>query len=1170
MDTPQFPGFEIIEVMPRGGMSTVYKARQISLDRIVALKALPPMLAADPTDLDQFLTEARITANLKHPNIVQVYDFGHTEEGVYYFVMEFISGYSVGDWIRRKHCLSEQNSLLVAMSVAEALNYAWQNAGVVHCDIKPDNIIIDGDGTVKVADLGLARSVRSVVHDAKASAGMVFGTPNYISPEQSRGDLELDCRADIYSLGATLYNAMGGKMPFEGEPALAAMDLQITDQIPDVQDLNSHISIEASFLLEKMLAKDRDQRQADWDAVQTDINLVIQHKKPHGALPPPGASTMRRSAHRGIRPRVKASVTLSIPVITAEQAPDNSEFLNMQRQFSLKQKQRARLKPAWWFAGVIALIVLIMGIMLAHNLMRIKERPVSSIVQGGRPTTSKTPASTESRAERDENAGKMLAFAQQWAEDNPQRLEEMIQNFRKVAQETRGTAYSLQAQAAVSKCQEQLLAVKATVMRDLENLAAPLCASSEFARAAAIYEKYQGDWAAETEASRGIVARGLMERDQEYREQQQKIADEKERQRQKDAEETDHLMHQLLDRVCASLFEGDIPNALASVQKAAATPALVSRKEQMDALASILTEASLMDQRIINTFRAFKGREINVALVGGTEKVTIKDVQADTVKAEENIKVGAGHITRPKSFRVADLALSEKRLRLTTDANPGTALMQGLLSVQEKDWATAESWFAKTDPLLSSALLASVDKKKSAQAEEQAKHELLGILRNARLVMPGENATCDEYLAAITKRGFSARETEILIKVIESYQASFGQTHFARQYEPVLKRLTQTPTPESEPPPANPPQENIQQPPADGTPESVKTQLLERNRDLTLTGSELPVNEHGKVVRVNICRSMLKDLRPLVGLSDVHSINISDNPALSDIAPLRGMQLRELNISGTQVKDISVLMGMPLAKLNLANTKIMDINVLKGMAVSDLNIEGIKIRDISVLRTMPLKLLNLNNTEVGDLAPLKGNLSLEYLSLVRTSVRDIAPLNGMSLVTLNIGSTQIRDLGVLAEMPLKVLNMPNTKVRDFSFLSKLQLTQLNISQNDFNDLTRLKGMPLKNLDISGTQVKEQDFIVLQNMPLEELNLNNTAISDLAVLQGIKSLKQLHIMHTQIRNFEPLLEMPIQSLWLNIDNQQFRDKIWDVLRRMPNLRQLNGQGLFVDGGRHRRQ
>ncbi len=213
---PEIEGYRILKKLGHGGTSSVWKAEQVSLNRPVVIKILSESLSRDKADIDAFQSEARIAAALKHPGIVQVYDFGLSRTGRrYYFVMEYISGYSVGDWIRRKGKIAEPEALLVVHGVADALKFAWVQSRVVHCDIKPDNIMIDADGTVKVTDLGLARPFRTSAQSrADSNDAMVTGTPNYMAPEQIRGDTSLDCRTDIYALGASLHHMVTGQLPF--------------------------------------------------------------------------------------------------------------------------------------------------------------------------------------------------------------------------------------------------------------------------------------------------------------------------------------------------------------------------------------------------------------------------------------------------------------------------------------------------------------------------------------------------------------------------------------------------------------------------------------------------------------------------------------------------------------------------------------------------------------------------------------------------------------------------------------------------------------------------------------------------------------------------------------------------------------------------------------------
>jgi len=282
--------FETVGLLGRGGMATVWKARQSSLDRFVAIKVLSSASSTDPGDIARFRDEARAAGRLKHPGIVQIYDANFTN-GSYYFVMELVDGYTVGEWIRRRGRLDEADALTVAESVIAALDYAWTDFGIIHCDIKPENIMVDADGTVKTTDLGLARAI--VTMHARELEDDVLGTPSYMSPEQVRGQPELDCRADIYALGATLYHMVTGKPLFDGEGADdEIMQKQLVATVPSPSRDFSNLSHGFVLLLAKMLAKDRKYRQQDWKMVLADIHRVRKLRSPAGHEPPPGSSTI--------------------------------------------------------------------------------------------------------------------------------------------------------------------------------------------------------------------------------------------------------------------------------------------------------------------------------------------------------------------------------------------------------------------------------------------------------------------------------------------------------------------------------------------------------------------------------------------------------------------------------------------------------------------------------------------------------------------------------------------------------------------------------------------------------------------------------------------------------------------------------------------------------------
>ncbi len=296
--TPAFrlPNFEVLGLLGRGGMASVWKARQISLDRPVAVKILSSAFATDNEDVQRFRQEARAAARLKHPGIVQVYD-ANFSDGVYYFVMELVDGYTMGELLRRKGRITVEDALIVAESVAVAMDYAWSHFQMVHCDLKPDNVMVDADGTLKVTDLGLCRSL-TLVKGGQGGGGKadeILGTPAYMSPEQVYGSERLDCRSDIYSLGATLYHLVTGRMLFQGLSDDEMIKCHVEgSQAPDVRALVPTASGPFARLLEKMLAKDANHRHRDWKLVLTDLGRVRDGHPPWPALLPPLGSSMRR------------------------------------------------------------------------------------------------------------------------------------------------------------------------------------------------------------------------------------------------------------------------------------------------------------------------------------------------------------------------------------------------------------------------------------------------------------------------------------------------------------------------------------------------------------------------------------------------------------------------------------------------------------------------------------------------------------------------------------------------------------------------------------------------------------------------------------------------------------------------------------------------------------
>ena len=287
--------YELLRRIARGGMADVYLARDASLDRQVAVKVLFPEFANDPSFVERFRREAKAAANLNHPNIVGIYDWGQ-EQGTYYIVMEYVVGRSMADVMRSTGRLSPDRAAEIASDVAEALSAA-HNAGLVHRDIKLGNIIVSDDGQVKVADFGIATALARRTGDNLTHIGSVMGTATYFSPEQAQGKA-LDGRSDLYSLGVVLYEMIVGKPPFTAETstAVAVKHVQERPLAPSLLGVSIVESLEAIIL--KLLAKNPTNRYPKAEDLRADLQRYLEgaHSIPARTGQSPRVRTRERPA----------------------------------------------------------------------------------------------------------------------------------------------------------------------------------------------------------------------------------------------------------------------------------------------------------------------------------------------------------------------------------------------------------------------------------------------------------------------------------------------------------------------------------------------------------------------------------------------------------------------------------------------------------------------------------------------------------------------------------------------------------------------------------------------------------------------------------------------------------------------------------------------------------
>ncbi|MCD6452546.1 MAG: protein kinase [Acidobacteria bacterium] len=247
--------YEVISELGRGGMAIVFKARDLKLDRLVAIKVLPPEFAYDIEFLRRFHHEAKIAAKLDHPNIISIYEVGEAD-GLTYFAMSYIDGETLADYIKRTGPIPTSEAIRITKDIASALSYAHKR-GIIHRDIKPENILLDQEGRIKVTDFGIAKAAYGTTLATRT--GVSLGTPHYMSPEQARGK-PIDKRSDLYSLGIVMYEMVTGRVPFEGVDITSIMYQHVHETPDPPRKMNKDLPEWLERIILHLLAKDPDAR----------------------------------------------------------------------------------------------------------------------------------------------------------------------------------------------------------------------------------------------------------------------------------------------------------------------------------------------------------------------------------------------------------------------------------------------------------------------------------------------------------------------------------------------------------------------------------------------------------------------------------------------------------------------------------------------------------------------------------------------------------------------------------------------------------------------------------------------------------------------------------------------------------------------------------------------
>jgi serine/threonine-protein kinase len=1091
MSEIQIPGIEILGLIGRGGMASVWKGRQVSLDRIVAVKVLSAHFSHTAADVERFQDEARAAARLKHPGIVQVYDAGN-QNGAYYFVMEFVAGYTIGDWQRRKEKLGEKEALTVAECVADALDYAWTQAGVVHCDIKPDNVIVDADGSVKVADLGLSRTIKAMSRGTGESGEEVLGTPSFISPEQAMAESALDCRSDIYSLGAMLYHLLTGRRLFQGHPDEQVIELQCTGQDENPGKLLPSLSTGVCALVERMLAKDPQFRHADWKAVKEDLARVKAGHLPAQLLPGHAISTVKRTQ-----------------LTRLHAGPDAAHA-------ALKRWQRADRSSPLALAFKIGAVALgcVIALILALNVesCRHPSQQVLPRVFPATPTASPTTTTVPPDAGPGEAARREFEAVGLWISENPDRPMEGLRRMLQVVALAAGTPVREGAMEEERRLREAVEQKAQDTMRGLASTCEPMLAAGRFSEAARVYETYAGPGADESASLRTALAEQL-------REQAEGVAAAPE-----PAAQPVIDVRSVLTQAVAQILEGHVPEAALALASAARDGGDDLPAELVSA-DRVLQGAAAVDVRVMQSFAGAIGKEITVQFNTGPQVLTVEQVSGTQVVAMCRVPVNDAFASRRVAFGVQDLAMRERLLRMGADSQPEVALVKGMLAFRAQAYPHARDYFSTVPGVLGELLLERSEAEANrpeapppqpaetpaAVPEPQPPPRPASSL--PRDLLPAKD-DIDKVREFMYRRNPKLNPFQLDIRQDKSGKAVSATVinGTVKDLSPLAALTTLT---------------SVAYRPGQQADGALKD--LSGLSSLTLDSVEV-ANSHVFDIeplrgmplrRASFVDSPVRDLTPLRGMP-LEELDLR-RTSVMDLAPLAGMPLKVLKLDGTALRRLQVLKTLPLTHVSAQDTPIQDLSWLQGgPKLTRLDLAGTSIRTIDALAALPLTSLDLSRTPVSDISRLAG-MKLTRLLLNRTGVRDFSAISGMPLEEFGVEGTAFSDVGLLSGMPLRRLNLSETGVKDLWAIGGMRLTALSLRNLTVPDLAPAAKNPLTELDLRGCgSLNTQP---LHGMKLVHLWIDNpdrqkVFIQSLPVLRFLNDVDLYHAANSPFRRVPP--------------------------------------------------
>lgn len=909
-------GFVLEKQLGFGAMGEVWLAHQKSMDRKVALKLLSHEFTLDSQFVDRFLKEVRMSAKMDHTNIITAFDAGFDKD-IHYLAISYVDGEDLDQRLVRMELLPEKEALNIVHEISQALCYAWNEFKILHRDLKPSNIMIDKYGSAKLMDMGISKSVNE--ESQLTMTGTVIGTPYYMSPEQGMGEPDLDCRSDIYSLGATLYHLVTGAFPFEATTAIGIISKHITEPLPPPQNTNPNLSDECSALLEIMMGKKRTDRQQTWEEVIKDIELVLKGEMPNSKRRPKiGDSVIRRAISDDDIPRDEKEVPIDVNnSVTSDEDISLRDKGSVIAENTNNPKINKKLMFGLSIASIIiiifaAILVLTKGDNGKRDIdefeidnstldlmddadVKAKPPPIHQIIEHAPPERR----NNIKEVDKEKRYKEMWLFATNFLKKNPDNYNMAISNFEELSRSATGSKYKMMADVEIDnlfKKQDQAIKL---IMTTLSNKSKKMIANNEFHKAAEIYNQYAGKLENETFDIRVQMMEDLIKQGDDF----EQLKFEKE---EAEREKNYNNVSSILELIIAD----DIKTAREKFKA-------IGKQSQLPEDMKIPIEQLLFtEKRVIESFAKDMNKQIIISFKKGKIRGTVKKIKNKYIY----IAIKKGKIVVQKRFPLDQLSNKEFIKRAKLD-KPATLILKSISAAKRDQIDAAIQYSGELKGELSVVFIDVMQRHFFTEEVEddinvdQADDPHSKSNENNHQVV--DNNNFDNKRRPIREQqnsepGHYRKLHDKLEKVNHNYdrrgrfRGDHGRIEEADFFE------------------------------SNGI----------DNKSLTVIG-KLP-----DLRVLDLGRSHVTDISPLVNLKlEMLMLGMCHN--LKDITPLKKIKsLKELLLFKTSVDDISSLKGLSLEKLDISKTKVSDISALKNMPLFGLRLMDCNIKDYSVLKTL--------------------------------------------------------------------------------------------------------------------------------------------------------------------------------------------------------------------------